>query len=172
MDASKKMTIAAFDVYYLKDGRASAAAVLFSDFGDSLPAAEYHRMIARCSAYVPGAFYRRELPAILALMEKITAPLDTLIVDGYVMLGSRPGLGRHLFDALENKIPVIGVAKSLFEDSAAHEVYRGGSQRPLYVTAAGIDALEAAESIRRMHGPHRIPTLLRHVDRLARQKAG
>ena len=166
------MTIAAFDVHYLEDGRASAAAVLFADFGASVPAAAYHRMLARSAAYRPGAFYRRELPAIRALLDQIAVPLDTLIVDGYVMLGSRPGLGRHLFEALEEKIPVIGVAKAFFEGAAAHEVHRGGSRRPLYVTAAGIDSLEAAASIRSMHGPHRIPTLLRHVDRLAREKAG
>ncbi len=165
------MSIAAFDVHYLEDGRASAAAVVFGDFGDRVPAAEYHRVVARSSPYVPGAFFQRELPAILALLEQITIPLDTLMVDGYVMLGSRPGMGRHLFEALESRIPVIGVAKSPFEGAPAHEIIRGLSQRPLFVTAAGIDAAKAAENIRRMHGPHRIPTLLQRVDRLARQKA-
>ena len=57
------MSIAAFDVHYLQDGRASAAAVVFADFGDRVPAAEYHRVMARSAPYVPGAFYKRELPA-------------------------------------------------------------------------------------------------------------
>ena len=166
------MTIAAFDAYYLEEGRVSAAAVVFTTYGNDTPMAEYHRMLAEPAAYVSGAFYRRELPAILTLLEQITMPLDTLIVDGYVRLGSRPGLGRHLFDALESKIPVVGVAKSRFADVPAHEVYRGASRRPLYVTAAGITAKEAAINIQAMHGAHRIPTLLKRVDRLAREKAG
>jgi len=36
------------------------------------------------------------------------------------------------------------------------------------VTAAGCDPLAAAERIAAMHGPHRIPDLLRQADRLAR----
>ncbi len=165
------MTIAAFDVQYLEDGRASAAAVQFCDYSDSMPAAEYHLMLARCPAYVPGAFYRREMPAILALLEQITASPSTLIVDGYVLLGSRPGLGRYLFEALACAVPVIGVAKSRFKRVPAHALLRGASRRPLYVTAAGSDVLKAAANIKRMHGPHRIPTLLQRVDRLARERA-
>jgi deoxyribonuclease V len=81
-------------------------------------------------------------------------------------------LGWHLFDALESKIPVIGVAKSRFEGAPAHEVYRGASRRPLYVTAAGMTLAKAAANIQAMHGAHRIPTLLQRVDRLAREKVG
>lgn len=44
----------------------------------------------------------------------------------------------------------------------------GLSQKPLYVTAAGMTATEIAVNIRRMHGSHRIPTLLRMADRLCR----
>ncbi len=165
------MTIAAFDAHYLADGRASTAAILFNDYGDRTPMAQFHRFQAATVAYVPGAFYKRELPAILALLDMIDMPLDTLIVDGYVMLGPRAGLGKHLFDALGSRIPVIGVAKGRFRGATAQAVCRGGSRRPLYVTAAGMAAEEAAARIRAMHGAHRIPTLLRCVDRLARKKA-
>ncbi|PKN30756.1 MAG: endonuclease V, partial [Deltaproteobacteria bacterium HGW-Deltaproteobacteria-21] len=48
------------------------------------------------------------------------------------------------------------------------EVFRGRSKSPLYVTAAGMDPSEAAGHIRSMHGGHRIPTLLKQVDRLSR----
>jgi deoxyribonuclease V len=47
-------------------------------------------------------------------------------------------------------------------------VLRGGSARPLYVTAAGLSADEAARRVRDMHGPYRIPTLLKRVDQLCR----
>lgn len=51
---------------------------------------------------------------------------------------------------------------------ACFELCRGASRRPLYITAIGSDYLTAAEHIREMAGDHRIPTLLKTVDRLAR----
>jgi deoxyribonuclease V len=69
---------------------------------------------------------------------------------------------------VQRRNPVVGVAKSRFDGARAVEVYRGGSIRPLYVSAAGLDPEEAAEKIRSMHGRHRVPTLLKRVDRLAR----
>jgi deoxyribonuclease V len=95
---------------------------------------------------------------------------DVCRIDGYVMLGKgRAGLGQRLFVRLGAKIPVIGVAKSKFEGACPVVVFRAGSRRPLFVTAAGTDVGVAAEKIRSMHGSLRIPTLLRRVDRLARQ---
>jgi deoxyribonuclease V len=160
--------IAAFDVHYFADGRASAAAVVFRSYADSEPAKEYVEETARVLPYVPGQFYRRELPCILTLLEHIHESPGEMIIDGYVMLGDLPGLGRHLFDSLSGRIPIIGVAKSKHENAPAIEVFRGISKKPLYVTSAGIDPREAAERIRLMDGPHRVPTLLARVDLLAR----
>lgn len=47
-------------------------------------------------------------------------------------------------------------------------VFRGAARRPLYVTAVGIDQEAAARNILMMHGPHRIPALLKMTDRLSR----
>jgi deoxyribonuclease V len=178
--------IAAFDVCYPADGGAWAAAVLFRGYRDATPAAEYTRFLPRVAGYIPGEFYRRELPCILALLEQIRPGPEEVIVDGYVMLGERPGLGHRLFEAMGGWIPVVGVAKSRFQGSnskgsgfersgferfGAVEVFRGGSRRPLHVTSAGTDVRRAAENIRIMHGPYRIPTLLKRVDALAREKA-
>jgi deoxyribonuclease V len=66
------------------------------------------------------------------------------------------------------RIPVIGVAKTYFQGSRAVSVRRPGSDRPLFVTAVGVDLTAAAQQIASMHGPYRIPTLLRRVDQLAR----
>ncbi|MBN1843541.1 MAG: endonuclease V, partial [Deltaproteobacteria bacterium] len=55
--------------------------------------------------------------------------------------------------------------------SSGTEIFRGGSIHPLYVTSAGVDLQKASEKIRTMHGAHRIPTLLKRVDLLAREKA-
>ncbi len=163
--------IAAFDVHYLENACASAAAVLFSDYRDAEPAAVYTQFLSGAADYIPGEFYRRELPCILTLLKQINEAPDEIVVDGYVMLGNRPGLGQHLFNSFNGKIPVVGVAKSRFEGSAGVEVFRGGSIHPLYVTSAGVNLQKASERIRTMHGAHRIPTLLKRVDFLAREKA-
>ena len=90
--------IAAFDVHYLKDGSASGAAVLFSGYNYGEPSATYTQFLSEAASYVPGELYRRELPCILKLVSKFPKPPDEMIVDGYVMLLDRPGLGWHLFD--------------------------------------------------------------------------
>jgi deoxyribonuclease V len=163
--------IAAFDVHYFGDDQASAGAVLFHRYTDAEAAAEYAVIVRGVWQYVPGQFYRRELPCILELLERIDEAPDEVVIDGYVTLGDSPGLGQHLFEHLGGLIPVVGVAKSRYKGSSGIEVLRGRSGRPLYVTSAGIDPHLAAERIKAMHGVHRIPTLLRRVDLLARQGA-
>lgn len=163
--------IVAFDVYYRKDGRSCAAAVGFNAYVDAQPVTLYSSLRPNAEPYVPGEFYRRELPCILELLKTFPAAPREIIVDGYVMLGSNPGLGHYLYTALEGAIPVIGVAKSAFKGARGIPVFRGQSTRPLYITAAGVDAATAAENIHTMHGPHRIPTLLKMVDYLARENA-
>jgi deoxyribonuclease V len=165
------MIIAAFDVHYMEDGRASAACVLFSDYSDPEPSAAYTLFVPQAADYLSGEFYRRELPCILGLLKQITKTPDQMVVDGYVMLGNRPGLGEHLFRSFDGRISVIGVAKSKFKGSCGAEVFRGGSIRPLYVTSAGVNEKKASERIMMMHGAHRIPTLLKRVDVLARENA-
>jgi deoxyribonuclease V len=70
---------------------------------------------------------------------------------------------------LERQSAVIGVAKTRFMRAEPVEtVLRGRSRSPLYVTAVGMDLGEAASHIRAMHGPYRIPTLLKRADQLSR----
>ena len=45
---------------------------------------------------------------------------------------------------------------------------RGHSARPLYITAAGMPAKEAADLVRHMTGRFRLPDALRRADALAR----
>jgi deoxyribonuclease V len=163
--------IAALDVHYDDaEHRATAAAVIFENWNDAHPAAEYTASISDIEPYVPGEFFRRELPCLLAVIEKIPEPLHAIVVDSYVTLGDKPGLGQHLFERLGSRILVIGVAKTEFHAARAVDLCRGVSQSPLYITAAGVDPNEAARFIQQMHGPHRIPTLLKQVDRRARAR--
>ncbi len=64
---------------------------------------------------------------------------------------------------------MIGVAKSAFRGAThAIAVRRGTSSRPLYITAAGMPRADAADLIKHMAGPHRLPNALRRADTLAR----
>ena len=163
--------LACVDVDYRGQG-AVAACVLFRDWADHLPAGEHVERIDEVAPYRPGEFYLRELPCLLAVLRRVSEPLEAVLVDGYVWLSGEgaPGLGGHLYEALGFSIPVVGVAKSAFAGAPqARAVYRGGSRRPLYVTAAGLDVDSAARHVEAMHGPFRIPTLLRRVDQLCRR---
>ncbi len=165
--------IAATDVYYRK-GTAIGALILFEDWTSEHPVEELSEFLETVEPYQPGAFFKRELPCLLKLLERVRGRFDTVLIDGYVWLGpeNQPGLGAHLYRALEERVPVIGVAKTPFKGSTnAQWVFRCRSRRPLYVTAAGVDPGAAATNIERMYGPHRIPTLLKRVDRLCRDVA-
>jgi deoxyribonuclease V len=159
---------AAVDVHYPPEGGAVAAAVLAGDARFTIVASEHLARLAEVAGYQPGNFYVRELPALDAVLAQV-GRLDLLVVDGYVDLDpdGRPGLGAHVHARLG--VPVVGVAKTAFRPAThAIEVRRGAATRPLYVTAAGLDAAEAAGIVRRMAGPFRLPDALRRVDRLAR----
>ena len=61
------------------------------------------------------------------------------------------------------------MAKTAFLGAShAARVQRGGSSRPLYVTAAGMTVAEAAVLVREMAGYFRLPDALKLADRLAR----
>jgi deoxyribonuclease V len=146
-------------------GTAKAAAAAFSFWSSPRPNKEWVVDVKVTEPYVPGQFYLRELPCLLAALSG-SYP-STVIVDEYVWLGvDQPGLGAHLSRSLGT--PVVGVAKRVFPGAPAIQVLRGASLSPLFVTAIGLDADSAADGVRSMHGEHRIPTVLKRVDQLAR----
>ncbi len=162
--------IACVDVAY-HGVEATAACVMFRSWSDGQAAFELVERIGEVDGYRPGEFYRRELPPILAVLRKTARPPEIVIVDGYVWLeGGKPGLGAHLYEAMGGSTTVIGIAKSRFAGAdLAIPILRGRSKRPLYVTAAGMDAEDAARCILTMHGADRIPTLIKRADRLSRR---
>ena len=157
----------AFDTYYY-DGKAKTIAVSFNNWEDEVPTQIYTDIIEGVEPYEPGSFYKRELPCILSLLKQVNLEeVDLIIVDGYVILEEKHlGLGGYLYQYLEAKIPVVGIAKSEFvsKTSVFKEVIRGESKKPLYVTAIGTDKEEICHAIERMHGKYRMPTLLQIVD--------
>lgn len=152
----------AVDVYYKEDGTYRAVGIVFDDWRqdttDKIIVVEGETP----GEYVPGQFYKRELPCILKVLEKCPTE-KTVIIDGFIDLkrdGSiSPGLERHLLDERPD-LTVVGVAKSKFAENQdiSEEVYRGESRNPLWVQ--GI----AGTVIKDMHGPYRIPTILKILD--------
>ncbi|MFW5739752.1 MAG: endonuclease V [Myxococcota bacterium] len=163
--------IAALDVDYRPE-LAVVACVGFERWADAHAAFERTwRQDVHARPYEPGAFFRRELPCLLAAIRELPFAPAVAVIDGYVWLApGRRGLGAHLHEALAGGVAVVGVAKGPFRGALeAIEVIRGESRRPLYVTAEGMNVREAADAVRDMHGTHRIPTLLKRVDRLSRE---
>ena len=160
--------IVAIDVHY-KQEEAKIVAVLFDDWTDSEARNFLIKYMPIAADYEPGAFYKRELPCLLHILEEIDlSNVNCIVVDGYVYLDDqmKKGLGAYLYDALSLPLPVIGLAKNSFRKSKEYsrEVFRGSSVKPFYVTAVGVPLGEAVDCIQRMHGDFRVPTLLQQLD--------
>lgn len=162
----------AIDIYYHLNKSATCVGVLFN-WSDSTPiriitATEYN-----VADYEPGQFYKRELPCVLAITNQVDlAEMESVIVDGHVQLGAnKKGLGMYLYEALNQRVPVIGVAKRSYFDNEAFvkPVLRGKSDNPLFVSAVAIDLEIAANFVLNMHGSYRFPTILKELDRLTRE---
>lgn len=162
----------AVDVQY-EANKAFVAGVSFENWEDEKAGQVFKTVVEEPGEYQPGEFYRRELPCILALLDKFKLAPQTIVVDGFVYLDgtSQPGLGKHLYEALHGTASVIGVAKSAYQGiSDQFALLHGGSLRPLYVTCVGMELAEAMGHIQAMHGKFRMPTLLKLVDTVCREK--
>ncbi|WP_097028442.1 endonuclease V [Clostridium peptidivorans] len=138
------MNIACFDVYYYET-YAKSCCIIFNKEEQIL--SQYTVIVEDIEDYEPGKFYKRELPCILKALENVEEKINLIITDSFVLINEdRKGLGAHLYDALECKIPVIGVAKTFFKDAENYvEIYRGESTKPLYVSSIGIDLNYSAD---------------------------
>ena len=162
--------IACVDVGY-QGSSARAACVVINNWRDAKAAFESSVTLHDVENYQPGEFYRRELPCIQRILGELKQKPKWVVIDGYVWLdrNNRPGLGAHLHRALKFKVPVIGVAKNPFQNTDhATELRRGGSIRPLFITAIGTPIAQAIINIGAMHGNHRLPSMLKRVDQLSR----
>lgn len=162
--------ILAVDVDYRENNYAVIAGVIFNNWQDKEPMNTIVTDLDHIEDYVSGQFYKRELPCILKLLDEMKDIPKCIVVDGYVFLDeNKKGLGAYLYEALDKKIPIIGVAKSAFRNiSSDTYLYRGKSKKPLYITVAGIELEEAKNSIKEMYGKYRFPKLLKEVDSICR----
>jgi deoxyribonuclease V len=164
--------ILAVDVDY-RGLSAKVAGVTFSEWDAEEEDEIYVSYVEGIAEYVPGSFYKRELPCILALLSEHNLSPDIIVVDGFVYLNGidMPGLGKHLHDALDKNIAIVGVAKRIFKGiNNDFALCRGESKNPLYITSEGISTNQARDAIARMHGKHRHPTLLKKVDSICREE--
>lgn len=166
--------IYAFDTYYYENF-AKTVCIAFEDWSSEQEKEIFNEKTKITADYESGAFYKRELPCILSLLEKIHLKSNgIIIVDGYVTLNDdgKIGLGGYLFEALNRKFSVIGIAKNGFSspDSKRREVFRGESKTPLFLTSIGIDVDEVHKKVEEMHGNFRFPTLLKKLDQLTREE--
>ena len=161
----------AVDVHYSDNG-ATAAGVAFDGWRSSTASRLWVLALTEPPApYKPGKFYQRELPYLCKIVGRglSDVSIETIIIDGHVWLtDDQPGLGMHLYEHLERAVPVVGIAKSAYHRGTATPVQRGRSRRPLHVTSAGLEQVEAARLVAEMHGADRLPTIVRLVDSLAR----
>jgi deoxyribonuclease V len=158
--------IAIFDVDY-KETQAQCACLLIENW-DSLVYKTYKVLIDDVAEYESGSFYKRELPCILQTLNSILETLDFIVIDGYVTLGEKKGLGAYLYEHLDVKIPIIGVAKTKFLSADSIELTRGSSAKPLYITSLGIENTVSKSHIESMQGDFRIPFVLKEADRICR----
>ena len=165
--------IVAIDVHY-REAFAKSVSIEFKNWSDENPSKIHEVFIKQVHEYIPGEFYKRELPCIIEVLKKSdTKKIEFIIVDGYVTLddSGKLGLGGYLYKELGKKIPVIGVAKRYFANNKKNviEIKRGKSDNPIYITSKGIDVKKASEKIRKMKGNFRMPDLLRILDQKTKE---
>lgn len=166
----KNTIVACFDVYYYEN-YARACCIVFNR-QDEMIISEYSERIEGVKEYVSGQFFKRELPCILKVLEKVKEDVGIIIIDSFIWVeGDENGLGAYLYEAINGRIPVIGVAKSYLKGSTAYlEVYRGESIKPLFVSAIGIDLNYSVEFIKGLSGEFRVPDMLKRVNQLSRKR--
>ena len=163
--------VLAFDVYY-KDNGIKAVGVVFEWRGE-YPLEIIVERLNNVEEYISGEFYKRELPCILKVLKNVNLnEIDTIIIDGYVYVNNNKdyGLGGKLSDELNNSVPIIGVAKTSFYDNqdTVVKIKRGKSNNPLYISSIGIDLEQAALLVQNMNGDHRLPGILKILDRISK----
>lgn len=171
----------ALDSYY-KDNICNTSLIVFNkEESETIYADTIYTKVT--SDYIPGEFYKRELPGIKKILKKFIKEqpelwnqIHAVIVDSYITLkvGDKEwdGLGAYVnkfLNKIEQPKIIYGVAKSKFGDcdKISGKVYRGKSKKPLYVQTTSAPKV-AGYHVLYMHGKYRIPTMLKEVDRLSR----
>ncbi|GAA2415117.1 endonuclease V [Nonomuraea africana] len=179
--------VAGLDVGYAGDDEVTGAVVVLR--AATLEIADQVAVRQRASfPYVPGLFAFRELPPLLAAMEKLTVAPELLVCDGYGLAHPRRfGLACHL--GVLTGLPTIGVAKTAFVGRHDEPAAERGSWspivldgdvvgralrtrdgvKPVYVSQGHRISLDnACSHVLRLSPGFRLPEPIRMADRLSR----
>lgn len=180
-------TVAGLDIGYAEDSARLAAAVVVLDAATLQPLD--HAVVHGETAfpYVPGLFAFREMPALLAALERLIVTPDLLICDGHGLAHPRRfGLACHL--GVETGLPSVGVAKTPMGTFTAPGARRGSAAdvimdgevvgralrtqprvKPVFVSVGHhIDLDHACTEVLRLAPRFRLPETTRSADALAR----
>jgi deoxyribonuclease V len=165
--------IVVIDVHY-RENEAKIVCLEIDNWIDNISSKTHIVYKYDVADYESGAFYKRELPCIINIMEFVDLEMvECIVVDSYVYLDDdgKKGLGYYVYEHFEGKIPVIGVAKTSFHNNTKNvrPILRGSSLSPLYVSSIGIDLDLAAQHVVSMAGEFRMPTLLKLLDTLTKE---
>ncbi len=138
--------------------------------------------------YIPGLLAFREIPILLAALDRLTVRPDLLVCDGYgIAHPRRCGLASHL--AVVTGIPAFGVAKTPFVgahgdvpqerggwadlvdagETVGRAVRTQTGVKPVFVSAGHlIDIAQATELTLRLTPQYRLPETTRRADRASR----
>ena len=109
--AAAPATVAGLDVAYAQSGDLLAAAVTVLDARTLTVVDEAVSVGRPAFGYVPGLFAFRELPALLAALDRLTTCPELLVCDGHGLAHPRRfGLACHL--GVVTGLPAIGVGKT------------------------------------------------------------
>ncbi|MEU8635682.1 endonuclease V [Amycolatopsis sp. NPDC048633] len=180
-------TVTGLDVAYDDDGDIAAAVVTLETAGLTVVEERTHRAKA-VFPYEPGLFAFRELPPLLAALERLDREPDVLVCDGHGLAHPRRfGLACHL--GVLTGLPAFGVGKTRFVGSHAPPASARGSSEPLvdageevgavlrtqdgvkpvYVSAGHrIDLAHACRLTLALSPRYRLPETTRQADRLSR----
>ncbi|RKN23568.1 endonuclease V [Micromonospora musae] len=181
-------TVAGLDVAYAESGDLLAAAVTVLDTR-TLAVLDQAVSVGRPAfGYVPGLFAFRELPALLAALDRLNTRPELLVCDGHGFAHPRRfGLACHL--GVVTGLPAIGVGKTpLVGDWVPPAVERGAwsalrdggevvgrvlrtraGVKPVFVSVGHRMSLEnAAAQVLALTPRYRLPETTRTADRLCR----
>lgn len=143
VDASAARWIAGLDVAYDAESDLIAAAIVVLDAKTLETVAEATAVATASFPYVPGLLAFREIPALVAALNRVSVDPELLVCDGYGIAHPRRfGLACHL--GVLTGLPSIGVAKTPFIGAADDLMSRLGASR-----GAMVDLVDAGEVVGR-----------------------
>ncbi len=132
--------VAGVDVGYEQGGQVTRAAVVVLTYPELQPMDSALARLPTGFPYVPGLLSFRELPAVLAAIERLQVRPDVYLCDGQGRAHPRRfGIACHLGVLLD--VPTIGVAKSRLIGSHAEPPREKGGWTPLLDGAEVIGAV-------------------------------